>query len=156
MGGVAALGLLATVVSFAWIHRLELGWGNTSVPPARVPDAGPAPAPKKKPRAKKRAASEKSDAPGNLNEAISRLFSENSAAFARCHSGSELPVADLTGRVITRFKVDAEGVLSEARLLETNVKAAAVARCVVAAHNGLRLDTKPGQPTYAQSRYDIE
>ena len=92
----------------------------------------------------------------NLNQAISRLFSENSAAFERCHSGVELPTADLTGRVITRFKVDAEGVLSEAHLVESNVKAAAVAKCVAAAHNGLRLDKKPGQPTYAQSRYDIE
>ena len=92
----------------------------------------------------------------NLNQAISRLFSENSAAFARCHSGVELPTADLTGRVITRFKVDADGVLSEARLMETNIKATSVAKCVAAAHNGLRLDQKPGQPTYAQSRYDIE
>jgi hypothetical protein len=92
----------------------------------------------------------------NLNDAISRLFSENSAAFERCHSALELPAAALTGRVITRFKVDAEGVLSEAHLLETNVKAAGVAQCVAAAHNGLRLDKKPGQPTYAQSRYDID
>ena len=92
----------------------------------------------------------------NLNDAISRLFSENSAAFARCHSAVDLPTAALTGRVVTRFKVDADGVLSEAQLLETSVKAAGVARCVVAAHNGLRLDKKPGQPTYAQSRYEIE
>ena len=92
----------------------------------------------------------------NLTDAISRLFSENSAAFERCHAGVELPTAELTGRVITRFKVDAEGVLSEAHLVETSVKAPGVAKCVVAAHNGLRLYKKPGQPTYAQSRYDIE
>jgi hypothetical protein len=121
-----------------------------------APDAGPAPAPKKKPRATRRAPSAKGELSVNLNDAIGRLFSEHSAAFGRCHSGIDLPVADLRGRVITRFKVDADGVISEAQLVETNVKAAGVARCVVAAHNGLRLDKKPGQPTFAQSRYDID
>lgn len=152
----AVLGLLGTSGSFAWTHRAELGWADTAAQPARAPDAGPVPAPKKKARPKKRVSSAKNDSPMNLGAAISRLFSANSAAFERCHSGVELPVADLTGRVITRFKVDAEGVLSEARLAETNVKAAGVARCIVAAHNGLRLDEKPGAPTSAQSRYDIE
>ena len=154
--GIAALGLLGSLVGFAWSHRSELGWGSTAVQPAPAPDAGPAPAPKKKPRPRRRGPSESSEPSMNLNQAISRLFSENSAAFGRCHSGVELPTADLTGRVITRFKVDAEGVLSEARLMETNIKATSVAKCVAAAHNGLRLDQKPGQPTYAQSRYDIE
>jgi serine/threonine protein kinase len=152
----AVLGLLGTTMTFAWTHRSEFGWADTAAQPARAPDAGPVPAPKKKARPAKRVSSAKSDSPVNLSPAIGRLFSENSAAFERCHSGVELPVADLTGRVITRFKVDAEGVLSEAHLTETNVKAAGVARCVVAAHNGLRLDKKPGYPTYAQSRYDID
>jgi serine/threonine protein kinase len=152
----AVLGLLGTIVGFAWTQRSQFGWGTIAAQPARAPDAGPVPAPKKKPRPTKRVPSEKSDAPVNLNDAISRLFSANSAAFERCHSGLELPAADLTGRVITRFKVDAEGVLSEAHLTQTDVKADGVAKCVVAAHNGLRLDKKPGQPTYAQSRYDIQ
>jgi hypothetical protein len=36
--------------------------------------------------------------------------------------------------------------------MQTKVRAAGVAKCIVAAHNGLRLDKKPGQPTFAQSR----
>jgi serine/threonine protein kinase len=152
----AGLGLLGSLVAFAWNHRSEFGWGSTAVQPVRAPDAGPVPAPKKKPRAAKRSASERGEPGVNLNASISRLFSDNSAAFERCHSGVAFPAADLTGRVVTRFKVDADGVLSEARLLETNVKATSVAKCVVAAHDGLRLDKKPGQPTYAQSRYDID
>jgi serine/threonine protein kinase len=156
LAGCAVLGLLGTTVGFAWTHRSEFGWESVAAQPARAPDAGPVPVPKKKPRPTKRVPSEKSDPSVNLNDAISRLFSENSAAFERCHSGVELPAADLTGRVVTRFKVDAEGVLSEAQLMEANVKAVGVAKCIVAAHNGLRLDKKPGQPTYAQSRYDID
>jgi serine/threonine protein kinase len=152
----AVLGLLGSLLGFAWTHRSELGWGGSAARPVPAPDAGAVPAPKKKPRATRRAASERSEPAVNLNDAISRLFSENSALFARCHSGVELPAAELAGRVMTRFKVDADGVLSEARLIETNVKAPGVAKCIVAAHNGLRLDQKPGQPTYAQSRYDIE
>jgi serine/threonine protein kinase len=152
----AVLGVLGGLGGFAWTHRAELGWGPTAAQPMPAPDAGPAPAPKKKPRATRRAPSAKGELSVNLNDAIGRLFSEHSAAFGRCHSGIDLPVADLRGRVITRFKVDADGVISEAQLVETNVKAAGVARCVVAAHNGLRLDKKPGQPTFAQSRYDID
>ena len=152
----AVLGLLGSIVGFAWTHRSELGWASSAAQPAAAPDAGPVPTAKKKPRPKRRAPSEASEPGMNLNDAISRLFSENSAAFERCHAGVELPTAELTGRVITRFKVDAEGVLSEAHLVETSVKAPGVAKCVVAAHNGLRLYKKPGQPTYAQSRYDIE
>jgi serine/threonine protein kinase len=156
LAGCAVLGLLGSIVGFAWTQRSEFGWGSSAAQPARAPDAGPVPAPKQKHRPTKRVPSEKSEPSLNLNDAISRLFSENSAAFEHCHSGLDLPAVDLTGRVITRFKVDAEGVLSEAHLMETTVKAAGVAKCVVAAHNGLRLDKKPGQPTYAQSRYDIE
>jgi serine/threonine protein kinase len=156
LAGCAVLGLLGSVAGLAWTHRSEFGWGRGAAQPVAAPDAGPVPATKKKPRPKKRAASERGEAAVNLNDAISHLFSENSAAFARCHSGVDLPAAELTGRVITRFKVDAEGVLSEARLVDTNIKAAGVAKCVVAAHNGLRLDEKPGQPTSGQSRYDIE
>lgn len=152
----AVLGVLGGLGGFAWTHRIELGWGSTAPQPASAPDAGPAPAPKKKPRATKRAPSARGESAVNLNDAISRLFSENSAAFERCHSGMDLPAAELRGRVITRFKVDADGVISEAQLVESNVKAGGVARCVVAAHDGLRLDKKPGQPTFAQSRYDIE
>jgi hypothetical protein len=150
------LGLLGSLAGLAWTHRSEFGWGRGAAQPASAPDAGPVPAPKKKTRPKRRAPSESSEPALNLNAAISRLFSENSAAFARCHSGVDLPPAELTGRVLTRFKVDADGVLSEARLVDTNIKAAGVAKCVVAAHDGLRLDEKPGQPTFAQSRYDIE
>jgi serine/threonine protein kinase len=154
---LAVLGVLGSGAGFAWNHRSELGWGSSAPLPAPVPDAGPARAPKKKKlRPRRRAPSESGDSAVNFNAAISRLFSEHGAAFARCHSGEELPAADLRGRVVTRFKVDAQGVISEARLIESDVKAGAVARCVVAAHNGLRLDTKPGQPTYAQSRYEIE
>jgi len=152
----AVLGLLGSGVGFAWTHRSEFGWGTAAAQPASAPDAGPAPAPKKKPRPPRRVPGERSEPLVNLNDAISRLFSEHNAAFARCHSGVELPTAELTGRVITRFQVDAEGVLSEAHLVETSVKATGVAKCIVAAHNGLRLDKKPGQPTYAQSRYDID
>jgi hypothetical protein len=149
------LGMLGGVGAFAWSRRAELGWGGTAVQPAPAPDAGPAPAPKKKPRPKKRPR-ERSDPTVNLSGAISRLFSNNGAAFDRCHSGVALPPGELTGRVITHFNVDAAGVISEARLVETSIKAAQVARCVAAAHNGLRLDVKPGQPMSAQSRYEIE
>jgi serine/threonine protein kinase len=154
---LAVLGLLGTGAGFAWTHRSELGWASSAPRPVAVPDAGPAPAPKKKkPRPRRRTPSESSGSSVSLDGAISRLFDENSAAFARCHSGGEQAAEDLRGRVVTRFKVDAQGVLSEARLIESNIKAAGVARCLVAAHNGLRLDTKPGQPTSGQSRYEIE
>lgn len=150
------LALLGSGAGFAWTHRSQLGWAGSAMPPAREPDAGPPPAPKKKARPAKRVRSQKSEPSVQLGDAISRMFSENSAAFARCHSGLELPAAELTGRVVTGFKVDPDGVLSEARLLESSVKAASVARCVVATHNGLRLYKKPGQPLSGQSRYEIE
>jgi serine/threonine protein kinase len=160
MAWSAALALLGTVITYSWDHRSELGWGSTAAQPAPPPDAGAVPAPEKNrgrtPKRTRAPNPDKSDpAPAIPNDAIGRLFRENSAAFQQCHSGVELPVADLTGRVITRFRVDAEGVLSEARLVETTVKATAVAKCVAAAHNGLRLYKKPSLPTYAQSRYDI-
>jgi hypothetical protein len=83
------------------------------------------------------------------------MFRDNEATFLRCHSGIDVPESNLIGQVTTSFRVDAEGVLSEAKLEGTSVKSSAVARCVVAAHNGLRLYAKPGQPTYGQSRYEI-
>jgi serine/threonine protein kinase len=155
----AVLGLCAGSIGFVWQKRSELGWGSAAVMPA-PPDAGPPPAPAKKQSKKPKRArvpnAEQSDlGPAIPSEAIGRLFRDNSAAFQRCHSNVELPVTDLTGRVTTRFKVDADGVISEARVVETSVKAAAVAKCVAAAHNGLRLSMKPGLPTYASSRYDI-
>lgn len=156
LGWCAGLGLLGGLASFAWSHRAELGWGSTAVAPARAPDAGPPPAPKKKPRPRKRVASEKGEPGVNLGDAIGRMFSDNSAAFARCHSDPELPPAQLTGRVVTCFKVDPDGVISEARLQESSVKAPGVARCVAATHNGLRLYKKPGQTMDGQSRYEIE
>lgn len=157
LAGCAAVGLLAGLASVAWTHRSELGWGSTAVRPAPAPDAGPAPAPKKKKaRPARRAPRDKSDAPGSLSGAISRLFSDNAAVFARCHTGLDVPAAELRGRVVTRFKVDAEGVLSEARLIETSIEARGVARCIASAHDGLRLHERPGQPTSGQSRYDIE
>ena len=70
--------------------------------------------------------------------------------------GSAAPPEELRGRVVTTFKVDAEGVVSGARVQESSIKAAGVARCIAAAHNGLRLYKKPGQPMDAQSRYEIE
>jgi serine/threonine protein kinase len=156
----AVLALLWTITSYAWDHRSELGWTSTAAQPAPPPDAGAVPVPEKsRRRTAKRArvpSSENSDqGPAIPNDAISRLFRENSAAFQHCHSALALPLADLTGRVTTRFKVDTEGVVSEAQLVETTVKATAVAKCVVAAHNGLRLYKPPSSPTYAQSRYDI-
>lgn len=156
LAACVGLGLLAGLGGFAWNHRSELGWGSTAATPARTPDAGPAPAPKKKPRPAKRKTREKKEASVDLSDAVSRLFSDNSAAFARCHSGMELPAAELTGQVTTQFKVDAEGLVSGARLLESNIKAPGVAKCIVSTHNGLRLYKKPGQPMSAQSRYEIE
>lgn len=156
----AVLGVLAGLMSFAWDHRSELGWGSAALQPALSPDAGSTPAPEKKPRrTKKQTRAQnpaKGDPPSGIpGDAISRLFRDNSAAFQQCHSDVELPVADLRGRVTTRFRVDAEGVLSEARLVETNIQASEVAQCVVATHNGLRLYEKPGLATYASSHYDI-
>jgi serine/threonine protein kinase len=159
MAWCAVLGVLGGLMSFAWDRRSEFGWGSAATQPALSPDAGSIRAPEKKPsRAPKRKRipnPEQSEPSGIPNDAIDRLFRDNSAAFQQCHSDVELPVTDLTGRVTTRFKVDAEGVLSEAQLLDTNIKARAVAQCVAAAHNGLRLYKKPGLATYAQSRYEI-
>jgi len=153
-------GVLVSAIAVGWHYRAELGWGNAAVQPAPSPDAGAISAPQKKQRpAKKRARgpnTDKSDNPSAIpGEAISRLFVDNRAAFQRCHSDVELPVADLTGRVTTRFRVDAEGVLSDAHVMETSVKAVSVAQCVAATHNGLRLSLKPGLPTYAISQYVI-
>jgi serine/threonine protein kinase len=153
VGWCVGLALLGGLGFFGWNHRADFGWGATVGPPARVPDAGPAPAPKKKPRPKKRPAREMSV---NLSDAVSRLFTDNSTVFDRCHSGTEAPPEELRGRVVTTFKVDAEGVVSGARVQESSIKAAGVARCIAAAHNGLRLYKKPGQPVDAQSRYEIE
>jgi len=150
------LGSLGGLGAFAWSHRAEWGWGSTAVQPAAVPDAGPPPAPKKKPRPKKRAPSDNGDPNVSLGDAVSRMFNDNTAVFERCHSGGQLQADDLRGHIVTRFKVDADGVISGARLQETSVKAPGVARCVVAAHNGLRLYKRPGQPMDAQSRYEIE
>jgi len=156
----AGLSLVLGSMAYAWDQRARFEWGSSSLPPVAAPDAGAAPAPEKKPsrpRKRTRASNpEQSDKLSTIpSEAISRLFRDNGAAFQHCHSGVELPASELTGRVTTRFKVDTKGVLSQAQLVETNIKASAVAQCVVAAHNGLRLDTKPELPTYAQSRYEI-
>lgn len=157
LGRVALLGVLVGLGGFAWSHRLELGWGSTAVQPLPPPDAGPAPEPKKKARPKKRAPSDKGEPGVNLGDAVSRMFSDNSAVFERCHTGGELQADELRGRIVTNFKVDADGVISGARLQETSVKAPGVARCVAAAHNGLRLYKRPGQTSMdAQSRYEIE
>lgn len=153
LGWCFGLALLGGLGFFGWTHRADFGWGATVAPPAMVPDAGPAPPPKKKPRSKKRPARETSV---NLGDAVSRLFTDNSTVFDRCHSGTEAPPEELKGRVVTTFKVDAEGVVSGARVQESSIKAAGVARCIAAAHNGLRLYKKPGQPMDAQSRYEIE
>lgn len=157
LGWGAALGLLALLTHFAWDHRSELGWGATAVQPIVAPDAGAAPVKKKpsKPPKKKRTPSSES-AGGFPSDAISRLFVDNDAAFQRCHSDVELPVEARTGQVTTSFQVDAQGVLSGARLVSTTIKTPAVARCIVAAHNGLRLYKAPGLATSAQSRYEIE
>jgi serine/threonine protein kinase len=157
----AVLGILAGLTSFAWDHRSELGWGSSAVQPTRVPDAGATPAPRKKPsrapKRKRKPNPEQSDPASTFpSDAISRLFVDNDAVFQRCHADMELPVSARTGRVTTSFKVDAEGLLSGARLVETTIKAPTVARCIVAAHNGLRLYKKPGLATSAQSRYEIE
>jgi serine/threonine protein kinase len=147
------LGLLGSLGFLGWSRRADFGWGATVAPPATVPDAGRAPAPKKKSRPKKRSASETSV---NLSDAVSRLFTDNSAVFDRCHAGTEAPPEELRGRVVTTFKVNPEGVVSGARVQESNIRAAGVAQCIAAAHNGLRLYKKPGQPMDAQSRYEIE
>jgi serine/threonine protein kinase len=159
LGWGAALGLLAVLTNFAWDHRLELGWGATAVMPIAAPDAGAPPVKKKpsKPAKRKRPASSESDpSAGFPSDAISRLFVDNNAAFQRCHSDVELPVTARTGQVTTSFQVDARGVLSGARLVATTIKTPAIARCIVAAHNGLRLYKTPGLATSAQSRYEIE
>jgi serine/threonine protein kinase len=155
---LAALGVSVGAPAFQYLSGLVSGMA--AAPAVSPPDAGASSVPGKKPRRPpkrpKAPTSQKGDnSPSIAGETISRLFRDNGAAFQRCHSDIDLPVADLTGRVTTRFKVDAEGLLSEARLLDTSVKATAVAECVAKTHNGLRLDEKPGQPTYAQSRYDI-
>jgi hypothetical protein len=92
----------------------------------------------------------------NLSDAVIRLFTDHGTVFDRCHSGTEAPPEELRGRVVTTFKVDAEGVVSGARVQESSIKAAGVARCIAAAHNGLKLYKKPGQPMDAESRYEIE
>ncbi|MEO8185049.1 MAG: protein kinase [Deltaproteobacteria bacterium] len=153
-------GVLVSTIAIGLQYRAELGFGNAAGQPALSPDAGAISAPEKKQRpAKKRTRGPnrvKSDIPSAISsEAVSRLFLDNRAAFQRCHSDVDLPVADLTGRVTTRFRVDAEGVLSDAHVMETSVKATSVAECVAATHNGLRLYQKPGLPTYAISQYDI-
>jgi serine/threonine protein kinase len=160
---VAAAALAALVVSVgapAFQYLSGLVSGMAAAPAVSPPDAGASSAPGKKPRRPPKRPKvplpQKGDSSSAISgETISRLFRDNGAAFQRCHSDIDLPVADLTGRVTTRFRVDAEGVLSEARVLETSVKASAVAECIAKTHNGLRLDEKPGQPTYALSRYDI-
>jgi len=156
LGWGAVLGVLT---HFAWYHRSELGWGNTAVQPIAAPDAGAAPVkkkPSKPPRRKRTPSSESDRAAGFPSDAISRLFVDNDAAFQRCHADVELPVNARTGQVTTSFQVDAQGVLSGARLVATTIKSPAVARCIVAAHNGLRLYKAPGLATSAQSRYEIE
>lgn len=153
----AVLGVLGSLAVFGWNHRSELGWGATAALPAAAPDAGVAKVPKKKKRStRKRASSQKSEGAVNLSDAISRLFTDHNAVFARCHSGGDWQPEELQGRVVTQFKVDADGVLSGARLQESNIKARGVAKCIVAAHNGLRIYKKPGQPMDGQSRYEIE
>jgi len=154
-----ALVLLGGLTSLAWDHRSELGWGTAAVLPAAPPDAGAVKAPPKKPSKPKRKRapnSEQDQATGFPSDAISRLFRDHDAAFQRCHADVELPVSARTGQVTTSFRVDAEGVLSDARLVDTTIKTPKVARCIVAAHNGLRLYKRPGLATSAQSRYEIE
>jgi serine/threonine protein kinase len=156
---VVVFAILGALTKFTWDHRSELGWGSSAVQPTAAPDAGAAPAPKKKPSKppkRKRTANSESESSGFPSDAINRLFVDNDAAFQRCHADVELPVSARTGQVTTSFKVDAEGVLSGARLVDTTIKTPAVARCIVAAHNGLRLYKKPGLATSAQSRYEIE
>lgn len=153
------VGLSLSVIAVGSRYRAELGWGNTAAQPEPSPDAGALSAPRKKSPAKKRTREPKTAKGDNASaisgDAVSQLFLDNRAAFQQCHSDVALPVGDLTGRVTTRFRVDAEGVLSDARVLETTVKATSVAQCVAATHNGLRLDQKPGSPTSAISHYDI-
>jgi len=161
LGWLTVFFILAALTKFAWEHRSELGWGTAAVMPAPPPDAGALKAPEKKksgkPKRKRAPNSEQGDqASGFPSDAISRLFRDNGAAFQQCHSDVELPVSARTGQVTTSFRVDAEGVLSEARLVDTTIKTAKVARCIVAAHNGLRLYKKPGLATSASSRYEIE
>lgn len=155
---MAAVGVSVGTPALQYLSGLVSGTAAT--PAVSPPDAGASAAPGKKPRRPPKRprvpASQKGESgPAIAGETISRLFRDNGAAFQRCHSEVDLPVSDLTGRVTTRFRVDADGMLSEARVMETSVKATAVAECVAAAHNGLRLSEKPGQPTYALSRYDI-
>jgi hypothetical protein len=158
-GAMAAIALgAATLGARYWTERQT---ETAAARPAPAPDAGVAPAQKKKPRKPQKRSrapgSQQTDGSGVIpGDAISRMFRDNQAVFQRCHSELDVPEAQIVGRVTTRFRVDVQGVISEAQLEDTSVKSSSVARCVVAAHNGLRLYAKPAQPTYGQSRYEIQ